>query len=60
MHEVIDLLPGREAAPLAEWLRQYPSVATISRDRATAYQEGATTGLKSGADDYPWMSAKQC
>jgi transposase len=43
-HEVIDLLPGREAAPLAEWLRQHPSVATISRDRATAYQEGATSG----------------
>jgi transposase len=43
-HEVIDLLLGREAAPLAEWLRQHPSVATISRDRATAYQEGATSG----------------
>jgi len=43
-HEVVDLLPGREAAPLAEWLRQHPSVDTISRDRATAYQEGATTG----------------
>jgi transposase len=43
-HQVIDLLPGREAAPLAEWLRQHPTVTTISRDRATAYQEGATTG----------------
>jgi transposase len=43
-HGVIDLLPGREAAPLAEWLRQHPSVTTVSRDRATAYQEGATTG----------------
>lgn len=43
-HEAIDLLPGREAAPLAGWLCQHPSVSTISRDRATAYQEGATTG----------------
>jgi hypothetical protein len=25
-NEVIDLLLGREAAPLAEWLRQHPSV----------------------------------
>jgi transposase len=43
-HEVIDLLPGREAAPLAEWLRQHPGVTTVSRDRAKAYQEGATSG----------------
>jgi transposase len=43
-HGVIGLLPGREAAPLAEWLRQHPSITTISRDRAIAYQEGATSG----------------
>jgi transposase len=43
-HQAIDLLQGREAAPLIEWLRQHPTVTTISRDRAPAYQEGATIG----------------
>ncbi len=43
-HQIVDLLPGREAAPLAEWLHQDPTVTTISRDRAPAYREGATAG----------------
>lgn len=43
-HQVVDLLEGREAQPLAEWLRLHPSITTISRDRAPAYQEGATSG----------------
>lgn len=43
-HRAIYLLQGREAAPLIEWLRQHPTVTTISRDRAPAYQEGATIG----------------
>lgn len=43
-HQVIDLLRGREAAPLVEWLRQHPTVTTISRDHAPAYQDGATAG----------------
>lgn len=43
-HQAIDLLQGREAAPLIEWLRQHPTVTTISRDRAPAYQEGGAIG----------------
>src|SRR5262245_8597779 len=43
-HQAIDLLQGHEAAPLIEWLRQHPTVTTISRDRAPAYQEGSTIG----------------
>lgn len=43
-HRVVDLLQGREAQPLADWLRLHPRITTISRDRAPAYQEGATSG----------------
>ena len=42
--KVIDLLPGRDAAPLAGWLFAHPKPQVICRDRASAYAEGARTG----------------
>jgi transposase len=41
---VVDLIPGRDASPLAEWLLQHESPVVICRDRASSYAEGARIG----------------
>jgi transposase len=43
-HAVVDLLPDREAVSLEHWLQAHPGVEVISRDRSSAYAEGAAKG----------------
>jgi len=41
-HQVIDLLPDREAKTLSAWLLEHPSVEIVSRDRSTTYAAAIT------------------
>jgi transposase len=43
-HRVVDLLPDREVVSLERWLEAHPGMEVISRDRSSAYAEGATKG----------------
>src|SRR5262249_12408709 len=41
---VIDILPGRDGAALAAWLKEHPKVEVITRDRWPAYAQAAGEG----------------
>ena len=40
----VDLVEGRDAAVLADWLRAHPGVEVVVRDRAGPYADGARAG----------------
>lgn len=43
-HQPVDLLPSRDAEPVAAWLEAHPGVEIITRDRGETYIEGASKG----------------
>ena len=41
---VIDLLPDRTSETVSAWLKRYPGIEVISRDRASGYAKAGTAG----------------
>ena len=43
-HEVVDLLPDREATTVALWMKEHPHIQVVSRDRSGAYADAVNRG----------------
>ena len=49
-HRPIELLADRSAGTLSAWLKEYPSVRVISRDRSTEYERGIEEGAPTAVE----------
>lgn len=43
-NRVLDLLPDRNADSVADWLKRWPGIKVVARDRAGVYAQGARRG----------------
>ena len=43
-HQVIDLLPDRQAETAAQWMWHHPDITVVSRDRGSEYAKAASQG----------------
>jgi transposase len=43
-HQIIDLLPDRQAETAATWMAAHPEITHVSRDRGAEYASAASTG----------------
>jgi DNA-directed RNA polymerase specialized sigma24 family protein len=43
-HQIIDLLPDRQAETAAAWMAAHPQITHVSRDRGAQYESRASTG----------------
>jgi transposase len=43
-HQPIEVLPDKTAETFASWLKAYPTIKVITRDRDSAFAEGAREG----------------
>jgi transposase len=43
-HQIIDVLPDRQAETAAAWMAAHPEITHVSRDRGTEYASAASTG----------------
>jgi transposase len=48
-HRVVDLLPERSAAAVADWLAQHPTTTVVWRDRSDLYADGMRRGTPQAA-----------
>jgi transposase len=57
-HTVIDLLAERSSQSAADWMRKYPEIAYVSRDRGKDYARGSACWVNRGL--LQWAGGRLC